>query len=941
MAVFNNIYPPTLPTFGKTFLLDSGDTDLDICKLYFSISIYNSFSDISHAQVTVTYQNNNQSALAQDLYPSQLMLKQIKIDNTISGEEKYYIEIYKADLEEKEFEINTYYKVQIRFGDKNTNTPDGSSWGDYLSNTSKVQSIDSWLSANLAAFSEWSTVCLIRGISTPILNIKGIDTYSDYTIWQASNVDIVGTLSFKNSLEQDRLESYSVKLYDDNENMLVNSGTLYTDGYTNINEINYTLERNFNEGQVYKLEIEYTTSTEYTNTFTFDFMIIDDHLDPLEATLSAELDAENGRIGINIKGEENNFVGNITIRRTSSKTNFTVWEDMYTFSIKNDKLDYTWYDSTIESGVFYRYGAQKRTSLGNRGVINILNEDLILEYEDIYLQAEGKQLNIRFDPDISSFQHTIVEGKVDTLGGKYPMITRNGDTDYKQFPISGLITQFMDKDSLFTSKEEIYGEDIKLLYDNYNQENDINSMSDVIYEKDFRDKVIDFLYKNNVKLFRSATEGNILIKLMNISFTPNKTLGRRIYSFSATAYEIDEASVENYNYYNIQNQGALNDDLSFSEKKAGNLNITIPANVNTFDYINANYSRLTKENYFSKVDYLDYLRVEFNDEPYLITEGETGVRPFVEGDNPETAILGHIIQINNKSIIVKAEQGYKEADGELKDITGLFELKGDGIKITSLTFPQDTELSLDYDASIVQKENQSQLVTNFNYISKVGQLYKTFKTNQPIVKDIWNHYYQSYSSWYQNLMGINGCRIEADEGTIVYVKEVGEENFDKHIIGPTESLDFYEPDTAIEDIYFGGVHLEKATTQDLDREIIPKNKYIETGESAFTLEEIKNPIRNGVYKVKEPIVEGLFFDDSTILKDNTILVENENIELLDEEQDDGKKYALLLEQKIEDTDKYIWYNDNWYVFSKDNNVLCPISAIVDYNCEIARGYYVE
>ena len=82
MAVFNNIYPPTLPTFGKTFLLDSGDADLDTCKLYFSISMYNSFSDISHAQVTVTYQNNNQSALAQSLYPSQLMLKQIKIDNT-------------------------------------------------------------------------------------------------------------------------------------------------------------------------------------------------------------------------------------------------------------------------------------------------------------------------------------------------------------------------------------------------------------------------------------------------------------------------------------------------------------------------------------------------------------------------------------------------------------------------------------------------------------------------------------------------------------------------------------------------------------------------------------------------------------------------------------------------------------------------------------------
>jgi len=44
------------------------------------------------------------------------------------------------------------------------------------------------------------------------------------------------------------------------------------------------------------------------------------------------------------------------------------------------------------------------------------------------------------------------------------------------------------------------------------------------------------LYKNNVKLFRSATEGNILVKLMDISFTPNITLHRHIYSFSCTAY---------------------------------------------------------------------------------------------------------------------------------------------------------------------------------------------------------------------------------------------------------------------------------------------------------------------------------------------------------------------------------------------------------------------
>ena len=49
------------------------------------------------------------------------------------------------------------------------------------------------------------------------------------------------------------------------------------------------------------------------------------------------------------------------------------------------------------------------------------------------------------------------------------------------------------------------------------------------------EKLILFAVENNIKLFRSTTEGNILIKLMNIDFQPNETLGRRLYSFTATA----------------------------------------------------------------------------------------------------------------------------------------------------------------------------------------------------------------------------------------------------------------------------------------------------------------------------------------------------------------------------------------------------------------------
>ena len=105
----------------------------------------------------------------------------------------------------------------------------------------------------------------------------------------------------------------------------------------------------------------------------------------------------------------------------------------------------------------------------------------------------------------------------------------------------------------FTTQSELYGES-KSLYDQYNTNNNISNYQDYIYEREFRQKVCDFLYQNNIKLFRSLTEGNILIKLMNISLQPVNQLGRRLYSFSATAIEIDDNIMTNYIKYKILNK---------------------------------------------------------------------------------------------------------------------------------------------------------------------------------------------------------------------------------------------------------------------------------------------------------------------------------------------------------------------------------------------------
>ena len=98
-------------------------------------------------------------------------------------------------------------------------------------------------------------------------------------------------------------------------------------------------------------------------------------------------------------------------------------------------------------------------------------------FDDMFLNAGGKQINLRFNPSVSSYQRTVAESKVDTIGNKYPFIKRNGHMNYRQFPIGGLISCIMDKDNLLTSKEEIFQDSLQY-YEAFNEENRINDLND-------------------------------------------------------------------------------------------------------------------------------------------------------------------------------------------------------------------------------------------------------------------------------------------------------------------------------------------------------------------------------------------------------------------------------------------------------------------------------
>ena len=162
----------------------------------------------------------------------------------------------------------------------------------------------------------------------------------------------------------------------------------------------------------------------------------------------------------------------------------------------------------------------------------------------MFLSDANKQLKIQFNPQVSSFKETILEQKVDTIGGQYPFFYRNGNVKYKEIPISGLISYHMDDQELFMTNKKL-----GLASDNKREEvaaadsQELEPRStnltpnNFAVERKFKLAVLEWLNNGKPKLFRSPAEGNYVVRLMNVSLSPNATVGRMLHTFTATGYE--------------------------------------------------------------------------------------------------------------------------------------------------------------------------------------------------------------------------------------------------------------------------------------------------------------------------------------------------------------------------------------------------------------------
>lgn len=788
------LYPPIVDSYTPAFIA-SGDAAY--CRLYYSLSKFSSSVDtIKSIHISIVKQSSGQSVVNRKDGNERFRSTGILVLNTkpiaVEGQENlYYTDILNEDIKNG-WTIGWMYKIQVRFGT--------------VAYTDNTIGLATWLNLNSNNLSEWSTYTITKAIDKPVITIPNFKYNSSLVGNNANKSEIYSvftstlelTGSYSNTDTSEILYAYRFKLYDADGGLLEDSDFIYANQYTP-NQMYYLFNTEFENEKNYKLEFSYETLNKYIETKIFDLTALFLFADTQNVQLlsaedegimlqytSIEEEQTDGRVVLKLISDSNlPFFGNVCIRRADSKTNFLIWEDIQIFPIINQNINELplVYDYTTESGVWYKYGIQFIDNSGFRSVLVEKDTCIKREFDYCYLLGEhNQQLCLKFDNNINNFKYNYNESKVDTIGGQYPFITRNGDMNYRSFSMSGLISFNMDDNHLFTDMLKLYQyENIANLY---NAEE--YSHYDYTYERDFRDKVLKFLGDGKPKLYKSPTEGNMIVRLMDINATPNQTLGRLVFSFNATAYEIAEPTLSNYLKYNFYTINNYSSELAYTETRIGQFNGTIPVNSDLFEliatkYYNPNYLGNTHE--VVKIKNLTL----FFPGPKLDIINNAG--QLMAGHNID--INGNLISVYNKEYAFDENISFVKGDNLI--------IKGDSKNQVKTV---DIEANFIFDIAIMpitEKKISSKSVSR-----NIGQFAETMYPEESVYDKTYYKYFYDWTDSFRKLYELKCVCIEASPGAMFMIKDSADTEGMVHIMNSTGVLNL-DGAGAIQDIVYKGM----------------------------------------------------------------------------------------------------------------------------------------
>lgn len=979
------LYPPVVEDYLPAFL-ESKD-----CEIRYKISDFASIEDINAVHLTIKGQNDNQNLLKENYETGMMEFQLEKKENS----DYYFTVINSNDLKAGKFYLNRYYRVQLRFSSVYSNG----------------QFNESFLNKNAANFSQWSSPILIRPIGEPIIQIEGFDITKDENIFNAIFNRIKGTIRFKDT-NTELLHRYQISLIDlEDDTKIFESGDLFPK--EGIGKIDCQIPLLFEDYKTYGLELHYYTNHGYEDFAKYYFSFVEPMLSPLSAKVIATPNRHRGSIGVMVSGDK--ISENIMIRRTSNKSSFKMWEDVHLFWILSDEeWKYYWEDFSVEPGVVYKYAVQVYDVYEGkelRGKINTtLNEiESISLFEDIFLFDGKRQLRVKFNPEINSLKYVVSESKTETLGSKYPFFLRGAETYYRTFPISGLITYkcddykddfpleyvekepnkifkgftFSEKDTpLFydmrgnvylesednfvaQGNEEIAWYKRMLKLDSNNYENDL----DTYLEKMFREQVMDFLQDGNVKLFKSETEGNILVRLTDVSFSPEQQLGRKVYKFSATAVEIAEPTLDNYKKYGIINMNEFNNNLSKSRTFISQLKNCTDNNSNIINQIQ-NKARKETTQTITNFNKLHWIRICITSKPYPITQRmisnlKAKQQSVYNKNDLKSSFMGFLVRIESyyykgfqkepvQTVHVVKPHGVLElSENEISNLASISIFAPSYVNDNGEAVAYPLEYDVDFIVTLLTKENRARKVAEQSDIFGVGQLTGMFGVgpSYEIVETIfskhsteWNTKIDSQGTLEESdltrhfriLEALNAIEIEASPGTVLKFKDTHDvltengSSYFRHIIGSSGYYHIYHPEGVVTSCYFGGVRL--ANAQYKDREIVNEMEF----KPCFSKDEkTYNGLLIGKFKKNE-------LDDEEVIhllpKSQVFYKEVwRDISEIEYYQNSSKDNIV-----VKSFDAFI--KDRDYLNTPVDDIIaitisCPVEATINYYYQIKEGTY--
>lgn len=593
----NKIYSPILQSAQKAFVYQ-GDYVIN-----FTYPQLVNRAAIKHMQVRITKQQDSKTIVDTSQFPDGIYYtKNFSADGAIT------LPFGRAIAQPRAGEL---YKVQLRFGycDLFTSLSNFTTW-----KSTAVQNGD---------FSEWSTVMVIKCISGSSMRFIG---FNRGDVLNTLRPEIKAVTQFE-TVEEEYVDTYKFTLLDAGKVIAESDWLQHLETDEGIDS--YTFNIVLEEEKEYQVKYAIVSNNGYEQSISTIFSVSNNYFTSLQGVIFEidELDYENGGVKLLAIGDPDLLVGKFIISRADESSNYLVWEDLhceYAAGVKS----FAFTDYTVRDGISYKYALQVQTEHGYRTAPLYANEyaPVTIYLEHSYLVGkDSRQLKLMYNVQVSSFKHTVLASKQDTLGSKYPSILRNGIAYYAEFPIAGLISVKEDDINTFARLDSEIAPNI-LSYEN------------ITTEQRFREQVEEFLNDGEPKLFRSATEGNFLVVLMNISLTPQTTVNRALYDFTATAYEI--APVE---FNTLRAFGIINDSSKID---------TPPAEVTTVDNQLGN-SIEGPHNSFNLTPWLSNQVIRnYTTEAYDVSLKSITYIEFYSGDQDATLTVG------GKTIFVPAYKRY-------------------------------------------------------------------------------------------------------------------------------------------------------------------------------------------------------------------------------------------------------------------------------------------